>query len=80
MAKSKRFEQNDNHFAYAYYRYSSHAQRDCSIEQQRIEAHAFCVSRGIKIIKEFEDKAISGTRIDRPQLQKMLKEIEIISS
>lgn len=77
MAKSKRFEQNDNHFAYAYYRYSSHAQRDCSIEQQRIEAHAFCVSRGIKIIKEFEDKAISGTRIDRPQLQKMLKEIEI---
>lgn len=40
MAK-KEFKQNDNNFAVAYYRYSSHNQRDESIEQQREKAEAY---------------------------------------
>ena len=72
MARAKRFVQNDNKNALCYYRYSSDAQRDCSIEQQQNEAHKFCKTRGLHIVGEYADRAISGTRIDRPALQQML--------
>lgn len=72
MARDKRFEPNDNTNAICYYRYSSDAQRDCSIEQQQIEAHKYCKEHGLHIIGEYADRAISGTRIDRPALQQML--------
>lgn len=74
MARAKRFVQNDNTNAICYYRYSSDAQRDCSIEQQQQEAHKFCKARGLHIVGEYADRAISGTRIDRPALQQMLDE------
>lgn len=76
MARAKRFVQNDNRNAYCYYRYSSTAQRDTSIEQQKIEAHRYCEARNIRIIKEFADRAKSGTRLDREQLQLMLNEVK----
>ena len=38
MARAKRFVHNDNNLAFIYARYSSDAQRDCSIEQQIEEA------------------------------------------
>lgn len=72
MARAKRFEPNDNTNAICYYRYSSDAQRDCSIEQQQQEAHKYCKAHGLHIIGEYADRAISGTRIDRPALQQML--------
>ena len=72
MARAKRFVQNDNTNAICYYRYSSDAQRDCSIEQQQQEAHKYCNIHGLHIIGEYADRAISGTRIDRPALQRML--------
>lgn len=34
MAKRKKFKQNDNNHAIAYYRYSSHSQNEASIEQR----------------------------------------------
>lgn len=74
MARAKRFEQNDNMNAICYYRYSSDAQRDCSIEQQQQEAQKYCKAHGYHIIGEYADRAISGTRIDRPALQQMLDE------
>ncbi len=74
MAKAKRFIQNDNNNAICYYRYSSHAQRECSIEQQQEEAHKFCKARGLHIVGEYSEKALTGTRIDRPELQKVLEE------
>lgn len=74
MARAKRFTQNDNQNAICYYRYSSNAQRDCSIEQQQQEAQKFCKARGLHIIGEYADRAISGTRIDRPALQQMLND------
>ena len=76
MAKAKRFIQNENNNAICYYRFSSEAQRECSIEQQRKEAIKYCKEKGYHIIKEYEDKAISGTRDDRPGFQLMLQEVE----
>lgn len=35
MAKTKKFVQNDNNLAIAYYRYSSSSQNDASIEEQQ---------------------------------------------
>lgn len=66
---------NNNNFAVCYYRYSSHAQNDLSIEQQKEQAHAYAKAHGLKIIKEYEDRAISGRTDDRPGFQLMLSEI-----
>lgn len=69
---------NNNNFAIAYYRYSSHAQNDLSIEQQQEQAHAYATAHGLKIIREYTDRAISGRTDDRPGFQLMLSEIDKI--
>lgn len=75
MAKQKRFIQNDNNLAIAYYRYSSHAQNETSIDQQRDAALKYADAHGLKIIKEYADEALSGTSDDRPQFQLMISEV-----
>lgn len=72
----QKFKQNDNNFAIAYYRFSSHSQNEASIDQQREQAHAWADAHGYKIIREYEDAAMSGTRSDRPQYQLMLSEVK----
>ena len=74
MAKTE-FVQNDNNLAIAYYRYSSHSQNEASIEQQRELAHEWADAHGLKIIREYEDAAISGTKEDRSGFQLMLSEV-----
>lgn len=76
MSAAKRFKQNPGNSAICYYRYSSDAQRDDSIEQQREAAHEYAKSHDLHIIKEYEDRAMSGTRDDRPDFQRMLDEAE----
>ena len=66
---AKKFQQNPGNNAICYYRYSSAAQRDVSIDEQRKAAHEYAEKHGLHIIKEYIDRAISGTREDRPQLQ-----------
>lgn len=78
MAKTKKFEQNDNNLAVAYYRYSSHSQNDASINQQRELVTKFAESKGYNIVHEYWDEGISGTIIDRPGYQSMLSEIDTI--
>ena len=75
MAKTKKFVQNDNNLAIAYYRFSSHSQNEASIDQQRDQAQAFAKAHGYNIVKEYKDAAISGTTSDRPQYQLMLSEV-----
>ena len=75
MAKTKKVVQNDNNFAITYLRYSSHAQNDASIDQQREAAERYAEGKGFTILQHFEDKAISGTTEDRPGFQLMLSEI-----
>lgn len=77
--KMKQFERNPGNIAFCYYRYSSEAQRDVSIDQQRQAAHEYAERNGIIIPKdcEFEDRAITGTTIERPGLQYMLHEAKL---
>lgn len=75
MTKKREFIQNNNNYAIAYYRFSSHAQNEASIDQQREQAHAYARGHDLKIIKEYTDSAMSGTRDDRPGFQLMLSEI-----
>lgn len=62
--------------AIAYYRYSSHRQGEQSIEGQRAEAERWAAANGYTIIKEYADRAMTGTNDDREQFQLMLREIE----
>ena len=75
MTKKREFVQNNNNYAIAYYRFSSHAQNEASIDQQREQAHAYARGHDLKIIKEYTDSAMSGTRGDRPGFQLMLSEV-----
>ena len=72
---AKNFIQNDNNLAIAYYRFSSHAQNEASIEQQRERAQEYAEAHDLKIVKEYADKAISGTVDERPAFQQMLAEV-----
>lgn len=59
-----------------YARYSSHSQRDVSIEQQVADCEAYARMNGYRVIKVYADRHISGTTDKRPQFQKMLKDAE----
>lgn len=78
MGAAQRFVQNPGNTAITYYRYSSDAQRDASIDQQRQAAHEYAEAHGYYIVKEYEDHAISGTRDDRAGYNLMLYEAEIL--
>ena len=78
MAAKKNIKKNNNNFAIAYYRFSSHSQNEASIEQQKERAHEYADAKGLTIVKEYADAAISGTTSARPQYQLMLSEIEKI--
>ena len=60
--------------AVIYARYSSHRQRDASIEDQIRVCTAKAEENGDTIIKVYADKAISGKTDDRKEFQKMLKD------
>lgn len=59
-----------------YARYSSHNQREESIEQQIEECTAFARANNITIVEIYADKAISGKTDKRPQFQKMMRDAE----
>lgn len=60
--------------AVLYGRYSSHNQKDASIEQQFRECREYCAKNNIKIIGEYADRALSGTTDKRPEFQHMIRE------
>ena len=57
-----------------YARYSSHNQNDQSIDGQIAECEKFAKRNGYKIVGTYIDRAKSGTKDDREQFQKMLKD------
>jgi DNA invertase Pin-like site-specific DNA recombinase len=57
-----------------YGRYSSHNQKDASIEQQFRDCREFCEKNGMKIIGEYADRAITGKTDKRPEFQRMIKD------
>ena len=57
-----------------YARYSSHAQRDVSIEQQIRACQRFAERHGIRVVKVYEDRALTGTNDKRPGFQQMIRD------
>ena len=74
MGKKAAASEEKNGVIYA--RYSSHAQKDASIEQQVRECLAFAKAQGIHITETYEDRAISGKTDRRPNFQRMMKDAE----
>ncbi len=74
-SKKKRFVQNNNNYCICYYRYSSHAQNEASIEWQKNLAQDYAEKHGYTIVKEYADKAESGRDENRPQYRLMIAEI-----
>ena len=62
--------------AVIYARYSSHAQRDASIEQQIEECTAFAKRNNLFVLETYADKAVSGKTDRRKAFQRMMKDAE----
>ncbi len=58
----------------AYARYSSHAQKDTSIEDQVRDIQAYCKFNNLELVQVYADRHLSGTTDQRPQFQQMLKD------
>ena len=58
--------------AVIYARYSSHAQRDASIDQQLSVCRAFAQRGGIDVVDVYTDRALTGTNDNRPGFRRML--------
>lgn len=57
-----------------YARYSSHSQKDTSIEDQVADIEVYCRLNNFRIVKVYADRHLSGTTDKRPQFQQMLKD------
>lgn len=73
MAKEKKAAELT---AAIYARYSSHNQKEESIEQQLEECHAYARANHYRVIAEYTDSAISGKSDNRPAYQRMLRNAE----
>ena len=62
--------------AVIYARYSSHNQREESIEGQLRECHEYADKNNFIIIEEYCDRAISGKTDHRPMFQKLIRDSE----
>ena len=62
--------------AVIYSRYSSHSQRDVSIEQQVKACRQFAERQGIDVVQIYEDRALTGTNDQRPGFQRMIRDAE----
>ena len=58
MRRGATLQEQEDGIIYA--RYSSHAQKDASIEQQIRECMAFAQAQGIRIVEVYADRAVSG--------------------
>lgn len=59
-----------------YARYSSHNQKEESIEQQVEECMAFAQANNINVVEIYADKAISGRTDKRTQFQRLMRDAE----
>lgn len=64
----------DSRRAVIYARYSSHNQRDVSIDQQVKACRKFAERQDIEIVRIYDDRATTGTNDRRPGFQQMIKD------
>ena len=62
--------------AVIYARYSSDKQTENSIDGQLRICREYCESKGLKVVGEYIDRAMSGTDDNRPDFQKMIRDAE----
>jgi len=62
--------------AVIYARYSSHSQKEESIEQQVEECKGFAEREGLNVIEIYSDKAITGRKETRAAYQRMIRDAE----
>ena len=62
--------------AVIYARYSSHNQREESIEGQLRECHDFAKRNGYTVVGEYIDRALTGKNDNRASFQKMIHDSE----
>lgn len=60
--------------AVIYARYSSHNQREVSLDQQIEKCREYAKRHGHKVIHVYQDAAVSGRTDDRPQFQLLMKD------
>lgn len=58
--------------AVIYARFSSHAQRDVSIDQQVRACRDYAARQGLEVVGLYEDRALTGTSDQRPGFQRMI--------
>ena len=71
-AKGAALEPQEECVAYA--RYSSHNQKDTSIEDQVRDIEEYCRLNNLKLVRVYADRHLTGTTDKRPQFQQMLKD------
>ena len=74
MARKKNIAAGQDAVIYA--RYSSHNQREVSIEQQVSECMKHAAELGLHVVGTYEDRAISGKTDNRPRFQQMMRDAE----
>lgn len=60
--------------AAVYVRFSSHAQRETSIDQQLEVCRRYAQTHGLEIVAIYEDKAMTGTNDNRPDFKRMISD------
>lgn len=60
--------------AVIYARYSSDKQTENSIDFQLRADQSYCDAKGLKVVGEYIDRAISGTTDNRPEFQRMIED------
>lgn len=65
---------SNEEYGVIYARYSSHKQNDESIEQQVSECTAYAEENHIRIVKVYDDHAVSGRSDSRLAFQRMLRD------
>lgn len=60
--------------AVIYARYSSDKQTENSIDLQLRNGRAYCEAKGLHVIGEYVDRALSGTNDQRPEFQRMIRD------
>lgn len=74
MAPKQPARPDGEKLAVIYARYSSHNQRDVSINQQVKADREFADRHGLKIIDIYADRALTGTNDNRPEFQRMIED------
>ena len=72
MSKPHPEIQTPEKVAVIYARYSSHNQRDVSIEQQVQACRKYAEDNGLVILRVYDDHAMTGTNDNRPEFRQMI--------